>query len=155
MQNYIYYIKTPLGILKIYSDEKYITQINFVSRAGKQSENIPLVMKQCVNQLKQYFSGKRKEFDISVKFKGTEFQKSVWKNLKNIPYGETVSYSFIANKVGGKNFARAVGNANSKNKIPVIIPCHRVIGSDGKLIGYEGGLWRKRWLIMHELKHNT
>ena len=105
---------------------------------------------ECIKQLDEYFSGKRKMFDIDVILKGTEFQRKVWNALKDIPYGVTVSYALIAEKTGDRKAARAVGNANNKNPVSIIIPCHRVIGSNGSLTGYGGGLWRKKWLLEHE-----
>ena len=105
---------------------------------------------ECINQLDEYFSGERKIFHIDVILKGTEFQRKVWNTLKEIPYGVTVSYAMIAGKIGNKKAVRAVGNANNKNPVSIIIPCHRVIGSDGSLTGYGGGLWRKKWLLEHE-----
>lgn len=105
---------------------------------------------ECIKQLDEYFSGERKIFHIDVILKGTEFQRKVWNALKDIPYGVTVSYAVIAEKIGNKKAVRAVGNANNKNPMSIIIPCHRVIGSDGSLTGYGGGLWRKKWLLEHE-----
>lgn len=100
----------------------------------------------------EYFSGKRKKFDVSIVLEGTEFRKKVWKELMNIPYGETCSYKDIAIKIGNPKACRAVGGANNKNKIPIIIPCHRVIGTGGKLVGYAGGLHIKELLLENERK---
>lgn len=108
---------------------------------------------ECIKQLGEYFSGEHKIFHIDVILKGTEFQRKVWNTLKEIPYGVTVSYAMVAEKTGNRKAARAVGNANNKNPVSIIIPCHRVIGSDGSLTGYGGGLWRKKWLLEHEDAH--
>ncbi|MFH1194736.1 MAG: methylated-DNA--[protein]-cysteine S-methyltransferase, partial [bacterium] len=105
-----------------------------------------------VSQLKKYFEGKLKKFDLPLDMQGTDFQINVWNELLNIPFGETKSYMEIAELVGDKKSIRAVGKANGDNKIAIVIPCHRVIGSDGKLTGYAGGLWRKKWLLDHEKK---
>jgi O-6-methylguanine DNA methyltransferase len=108
------------------------------------------VLKEVEKQAMEYFHGKRKVFNLLLDQKGTPFEQSVWKELMNIPYGETRSYGEIAAKLGKPGASRAVGRANGANCIPIIVPCHRVIDSNGKLHGYGGGLWRKRWLLEHE-----
>lgn len=143
------YIKTPIGILKILSIEHLIYSISFVEEQ-KNNENRTDIISNCIEQLEQYFAGNRKEFDIPVKLEGTFFQQTVWELLMKIPFGKTSTYKKIANKIGNPYSVRAVGSANAKNKIPIIIPCHRVIGSKGTLTGYAGGLWRKEWLLEHE-----
>jgi AraC family transcriptional regulator of adaptative response/methylated-DNA-[protein]-cysteine methyltransferase len=105
-------------------------------------------------QLKEYFRGKRKKFTIKLVTPGSEFQQTVWKELRNIPYGETISYHEQAAALDNKGATRAVGHANASNRIAIVIPCHRVIGADGALVGYGGGLARKRWLLNHERKHS-
>jgi AraC family transcriptional regulator of adaptative response/methylated-DNA-[protein]-cysteine methyltransferase len=105
-------------------------------------------------QLKEYFRGKRKEFSLSLITPGTDFQQTVWNHLKKIPYGSTISYLEQAEQLENKKAARAVASANGANRVAIIIPCHRVIGSDGTLIGYGGGLERKKWLIDHEKKYS-
>ena len=115
-----------------------------------ESTFIPTVLKKCVFQLQQYFDGNRKEFDLKLNPKGTEFQKRVWSQLQAIPYGKTTSYLEFSKQLGDAKAIRAVANANSKNPIGIVIPCHRVIGSDGRLTGYAGGLHRKKWLLEHE-----
>ena len=105
-------------------------------------------------QLKEYFNGKRKEFSLSLLTQGTEFQKSVWQSLQKIPYGKTISYLEHAKMINNPEATRAVAHANGENRVAIVIPCHRVIGSDGNLVGYGGGLERKRWLIDHEKKHS-
>jgi len=107
-------------------------------------------VKECFKQLSEYFKGQRQEFFLNLEPMGTDFQKSVWRQLAKIPYGKTTSYGKIADVIGNPSAGRAVGSANGKNPIAIIIPCHRVIGSDGSLTGYGGGLWRKEWLIGFE-----
>jgi methylated-DNA-[protein]-cysteine S-methyltransferase len=107
-------------------------------------------LRNAIKQLGEYFEGKRKEFDIPISSAGTPFQQVVWEKLREIPYGETITYGELAQQIGDPDAARAVGTANGANPISVIIPCHRVIGGTGKLVGYAGGLWRKQWLLEHE-----
>jgi methylated-DNA-[protein]-cysteine S-methyltransferase len=102
--------------------------------------------------LEEYFKGTRREFDLKLRIEGTDFQRRVWDSLCGIPYGCTASYGEIAAIIGNPKASRAVGNANNRNRIPIIIPCHRVVGCNGKLTGYAGGLWRKEWLLSHEKK---
>jgi len=152
---YITYLKSPIGQLKIIADEESINSILFVfGDTEMESENSNKVLEICKQQLNEYFAGERKEFDVKINQKGTEFQQKVWNELIKIPHGKTVSYNYIAERVGGKNMMRAVGSANGKNQISIIAPCHRVIGSDGKLTGYAGGMWRKEWLLKHEDKYS-
>jgi methylated-DNA-[protein]-cysteine S-methyltransferase len=114
-------------------------------------ENKPAgIVKNCFDQLKEYFEGKRKIFSIDLDFEGTDFQKKVWNELLKIPFGQTISYLELSRRIGDVKAIRAVGNANGKNPVSIIVPCHRVIGTSGKLIGYGGGLWRKRWLLEFE-----
>lgn len=148
---FVTYLKSPTGEIKITADEEFVNSILFVfDDTEMEEENLNSVLKECKVQLSQYFSGKRKEFDIPIKQEGTEFQKKVWDELLKIPYGKTVSYNFIAESLGDKKSIRAVGAANGKNQISILVPCHRVMGSDGSLTGYAGGLWRKKWLLNHE-----
>lgn len=145
------YLKSPIGPIEVkYSDNGIVSlyfvddnEINYTIHAANDS----------IVQLEQYFSGDRKTFDLDLDLSGTAFQKSVWIELLNIPFGETESYINIAKKLGNPNKLRAVGNANGKNPVSIIVPCHRVIGADGKLVGYGGGLWRKKWLLEHEQKY--
>ena len=113
-------------------------------------ENLPKCLLDCKKQIEEYFKGDRLEFDIDLAPEGTDFQQRVWDELLKIPFGEKRSYLYIAEALGDKNSTRAVGNANGKNKVSIIIPCHRVVGSNGKLTGYAGGVWRKEWLLRHE-----
>lgn len=151
-QTFTTYFKSPIGVIKIRATENGITHLDFVERAGKGDTLLPACLKNCVMQLAEYFSGKRRDFKLSLETKGTDFQKKVWDKLAEIPYGETLSYGEIAARVKNHKASRAVGLANNKNQIAIVIPCHRVIGADGSLTGYAGGLWRKEWLLRHEGK---
>ena len=148
---YVTYLRSPIGQIKLTGDKTSLNSILFVfNDTEMEQENPNSILIDCKSQLSEYFSGKRKEFNIPIKQNGTEFQQKVWNELMKIPYGETVSYNFIAEALGDKNSIRAVGAANGKNQISIIIPCHRVIGINGSLTGYAGGLWRKKWLLSHE-----
>lgn len=114
---------------------------------------MPPVLIQCIEQLIQYFHGERRVFELVLNQEGTSFQQEVWSLLLTIPYGKTISYLDLARKTGDPKATRAVASANGRNNIAIIIPCHRVIGSNRDLIGYGGGLWRKRWLLEHEMKY--
>jgi len=157
---YIKYIDSPLKTIEISSTETHIVSIMFKdaekvpSPQRKETEEIPQLLNQCIHQLEEYFEGKRKEFDLPLQQEGTDFQQKVWNELLNIPFGQTISYVDLAKKLGDKNSIRAVASANSKNKLTIIIPCHRVIGSNGKMVGYGGDLWRKKWLLNHELDNS-
>ena len=150
MQKYRAYYKSPLGPVEIVGGPDSILELNFVEDMLPGDTELTFCVKECVKQMDEYFKGRRKEFFLNLKPRGTEFQRSVWRRLENIPYGETVSYSEIAKGIDRPNAYRAVGSANGRNPIALVIPCHRVIGSDGSLTGYGGGLWRKRWLIGFE-----
>nr|WP_315141556.1 methylated-DNA--[protein]-cysteine S-methyltransferase [uncultured Flavobacterium sp.] len=139
-------IKTPLGITTIMGDENGIS----VSDEGEISEQIPAVLQEAVSQLMAYFEGKRTTFDFKLNPKGTDFQQKVWNGLLEIPFGKTMSYLELSKKLGDVKAIRAVASANGKNPLWIVVPCHRVIGTDGSLTGYAGGLWRKKWLLEHE-----
>ena len=144
----IAYIKTPIGVIEIVGDGESITKLDlFEDKTYFENENLPQYILNCKKQLLQYFSGKRKTFDLKLKPKGTEFQLKVWNELLKIPYGETVSYSDIAKNIGKPKASRAVGNAVNKNPIFIIIPCHRVIGKSGSLVGFAYGLDKKEYLL--------
>jgi len=143
------YIKTPLGIAKIMGDENGISVIS-VSDEGMISSIIPSILKESVSQLNDYFEGKRNDFTFKLNPSGTEFQQKVWKGLLEIPFGKTMSYMELSKKLGDVKAIRAVASANGKNPLWIVVPCHRVIGTDGSLTGYAGGLWRKKWLLEHE-----
>ncbi|CDF57399.1 methylated-DNA--[protein]-cysteine S-methyltransferase [Thermobrachium celere] len=149
---YISFYDSPIGLIKISANERAIVSLDFVYKKSKEKENE--IIKACKKQLDEYFKGTRKEFDIDIEIEGTEFQKMVWRELKKIPYGQKRSYKDIAIAIGNEKAVRAIGGANNKNKIAIIIPCHRVVGSDGSLTGYAGGLWRKQWLLEHEEKYS-
>jgi len=147
----IAYYNSPLGILKISADEKGIKEIDFVKKGIKSTQNSSSeIIDQCIRQLDEYFQGKRETFELKLNPKGTEFQKRVWKELWEIPYGKTLSYGDIARRIKNQEAVRAVGQAIGRNPISIIIPCHRVIGGDGSLTGFASGLWRKEWLLKHE-----
>ncbi|MEP6806094.1 MAG: methylated-DNA--[protein]-cysteine S-methyltransferase [Flavobacterium sp.] len=145
------YINSPLGITKIVGDEDGIAVIS-VSDVGTElvTEEIPEVLKEAVLQLQEYFDKKRTDFDFKLNPKGTEFQQKVWKSLLEIPYGKTISYMDQTKKLGDVKAIRAVASANGKNPLWIVVPCHRVIGTNGSLTGYAGGLSRKKWLLEHE-----
>ncbi len=143
------FIQTPLGIAKIEGDENGISIIS-VTQEGDLSSEIPKNLKNSVTQLNEYFEGKREEFTFKLNPKGTEFQQKVWQELLKIPFGKTMSYLDLSKKLGDVKAIRAVASANGKNPLWIVVPCHRVIGTDGSLTGYAGGLWRKKWLLEHE-----
>ncbi len=142
-------IDTPLGIATLIGDATGIHEI-IVEDIGEVSDEIPNELQVAVNQLNEYFAGKRTNFDLPLKPKGTAFQQKVWQALLEIPFGKTMSYLELSKKLGDIKAIRAVAAANGKNPLWIIIPCHRVIGSDGSLTGYAGGLRRKEWLLRHE-----
>ncbi|MFC3418449.1 methylated-DNA--[protein]-cysteine S-methyltransferase [Salinicoccus hispanicus] len=151
----LYYMETPIGWLKIRSEADRIVELDHAAEAevveSNDYDSASLVIRQCASELREYFSGKRTHFDVHVKFTvGTPFQQKVWQRLSEIPYGETISYKALASDCGGPNHSRAVANANGRNPISIIIPCHRVIASDGTLGGYTGGLHKKRGLLQVE-----
>ena len=147
----IAFIETPVGILELKGDAEGLASVLFKDPENVMvSEKIPKELKETVNQLQEYFEGKRKEFNLILSPEGTDFQKKVWKQLEQIPFGKTTSYQQMANQLGDPKVIRAAASANGKNPISIIIPCHRVIGTDGSLTGYAGGLHRKKWLLEHE-----
>ncbi len=143
------FINSPLGITKIAGDENGIAVISVLSE-GKISTEIPSELQEAVTQLQDYFEGKRTDFDFKLNPKGTDFQQKVWQELLQIPFGKTMSYMDLSKKLGDVKAIRAVASANGKNPLWIVVPCHRVIGTDGSLTGYAGGLWRKKWLLEHE-----
>lgn len=143
-------IKTPLGACEITGDEAGISKIHVLDADAKPSTEIPAPLADAVQQLSEYFDGSRREFDFKLNPQGSDFQQSVWRELLNIPFGKTVSYMEITKKLGDVKAIRAVASANGKNPLWIVVPCHRVIGTDGSLTGYAGGLWRKKWLLEHE-----
>ena len=143
------YIQTPLGIAEIIGDENGVSSISVIDE-GTISTVIPFELQNAVKQLNEYFSGNRTSFDFKLNPKGTEFQQKVWKGLLQIPFGKTRTYLEQSKILGDVKAIRAVASANGKNPLCIVVPCHRVIGSDGSLTGYAGGLWRKKWLLEHE-----
>lgn len=149
---FLYYLESPVGFLQLQADNEFLLSLTFVEQAGTNSEYLPEVMRQSIAQLNEYFSGARHVFNLKLKPHGTDFQKKVWALVCEVTFGQTASYLDIARKTGSEKNARAVGMANGKNPIPIIIPCHRIIGTNKKLTGYAGGVERKRYLLSHELQ---
>ncbi|TDX49156.1 methylated-DNA--[protein]-cysteine S-methyltransferase [Orenia marismortui] len=149
LQNNVAYFDSPIGLLEIQSAQEEIISLEFIKERRYEEKLDPLLLKS-KKQLQAYFSGERREFDLPLRINGTRFQNKVWKELIRIPYGRTLSYKDVAVSIGNVNACRAVGNANNKNNIAIIIPCHRVVGSTGKIGGYGAGVWRKEWLLEHE-----
>lgn len=142
----------PIGLLQIRATGHGITHILFVDTQVEPARPNPLT-DQCKAQLKEYFQGLRQTFDVSLTPEGTAFQQKVWMQLRQVPYGKTCSYATISTGIGSPKSHRAVGAANGRNPLAIIVPCHRVIGSNGQLTGYAGGLARKQWLLTHEQAH--
>ncbi len=145
-------MQCPLGHLKISSSHAGIEEISFVDSSSDTNfvEGLPQCHVHCIDQLNRYFAGTLKQFDLLLNPQGTSFQQKVWNTLQLIPWGITWSYASLSKEIGDPKAVRAVGMANNKNPIAIVIPCHRVIGSDGKLVGYASGLSRKEWLLRHE-----
>ncbi|MEO9513010.1 MAG: methylated-DNA--[protein]-cysteine S-methyltransferase [Flavobacteriaceae bacterium] len=143
------YLQTPVGIAEFHGDENGLASVSVLNEKILNS-TIPEVLEDVVYQFKEYFEGNRENFDLKLNPEGTDFQKKVWKALCDIPYGKTVSYLELSKKLGDPKAIRAVAAANGKNPLWIVVPCHRVIGSNGDLVGYAGGLHRKKWLLEHE-----
>jgi methylated-DNA-[protein]-cysteine S-methyltransferase len=146
----IAYLSTEIGMIEIQGEDAVIRSVQFLD-SEVPTTSIPPTLTDSVRQLDEYFSGKRKTFELTFDPIGTDFQKRVWKELLKIDYGTTISYLELAIRLGDEKAVRAVGGANGKNPIAIMIPCHRVIGASGKLVGYGGGMERKGWLLKHEL----
>lgn len=144
------FINTPLGFTEIQGDENGISKIHVMNEDVEISTKIPKELKEAVLQLQDYFAGKRTTFTFPLNPSGTDFQKKVWQELLHIPFGKTCSYLELSKKLGDVKAIRAVASANGKNPLWIVVPCHRVIGTNGSLTGYAGGLWRKKWLLEHE-----
>ena len=154
------YYQSPVGILKISVKEGFINEIIFLEKEEESSFGEAFIsdedkdaFEKCRIQFDEYFAGKRKFFYLPMKQSGTAFQERVWNELIKIPFGKTLSYLQLSQKIGNVKSIRAVGTANGRNNLSIVVPCHRVIGSDGSLTGYAGGLWRKQWLLEHENKY--
>lgn len=145
---YVSYYESPIGYLRILSNGKAIKEIKFMDSDGPEDPDIHT--ESARTQLREYFDGLRDSFQLELAPEGTDFERSVWKQLLEIPNGNTCTYGDVAKKIGDSKASQAVGRANGKNPIAIVIPCHRVIGSDNKLTGYAGGLERKEWLLKHE-----
>lgn len=146
---YYGYYESPIGKIKIEVEGRSVIGVYFSDESSEENRNE--LVDECKKQLEEYFNGKRKSFDLNIKFvKGTEFQLKVWNALKEIPYGEKVTYKYIAEKINNPKAVRAVGGANNKNPISIIIPCHRVIGVNGKMVGYAEGIDKKEFLLKLE-----
>ena len=149
---------SPLGSIKIKISGLYINELTFIDEKEVQNKIIELsaegkkILQKCITQLDEYFSGERKIFDLPIQQKGTDFQQKVWNELVQIPFGKTISYMQLAQQLGNVKAIRAAASANGRNELCIVVPCHRVIGSDGSLTGYAGGLSRKKWLLDHESK---
>lgn len=155
------YYNSPLGVLEIKTTDEFVNSVLYINtwKGPTIAEgdvhitaNPSATTQQCINQLQEYFDGTRKEFSLKIQQSGTDFQLKVWDELFNINYGKTISYLELSKRIGNVKAIRAVGTTNGNNNINIIVPCHRVIGSNGSLIGYGGELWRKQWLLEHEGK---
>jgi methylated-DNA-[protein]-cysteine S-methyltransferase len=154
MNLYTAYYSSPVGPLKLQCSDKFIKAVSFVdTEITEAPTNGHKLLQTLARQLDEYFSGKRRQFHLPLNQDGTEFQMKVWELLSKIPYGKTISYNELARQYGDLKAIRAVASANGRNNLAIIVPCHRVIGSDKSLVGYGGGLWRKKWLLDHEAKH--
>lgn len=142
-------IDTPLGTAVIYGDENGIASIALVDEPQRPKPTPPQ-LSHAIDELTEYFSGSRTTFTFKTNLKGTDFQKKVWTQIQQIPTGKTISYAELSRQIGDEKAVRAVAAANAKNPLLIVVPCHRVIGKDGSLTGYAGGLWRKKWLLEHE-----
>jgi methylated-DNA-[protein]-cysteine S-methyltransferase len=153
MQTFTYY-RSPIGTVKITAGDRAVTAIAFVEgeECSPASGEVHPLAARCAGQLREYFEGRRTAFDFPVEQAGTAFQQRAWRELRSIPYGKTICYGEQALRMGNGKAMRAVGLANGKNQLSIVVPCHRVIGKDGALTGYAGGLWRKKWLLEHERK---
>ena len=149
---YEVYHHTPLGFAYITADDDYITKISIRDEEHEAQPVTSPLLQEAIKQLDEYFAGKRLIFDFPISQPGSDFQQSVWQNLLQIKYGATMSYAALSNQMRNPLAIRAIAAANGRNNLWVVVPCHRVIGSDGSLTGYAGGLWRKQWLLEHEAR---
>jgi len=146
------YYQTPVGVAKITEENGFISSIHILDGEYEITTPETDLLLNAVTQFDEYFAGKRLQFDLPFKQKGTEFQQRVWQYLERIPYGSTTSYAKLADEMEQPLAIRAIASANGKNNLWIAVPCHRVIGSNGSLTGYAGGLWRKQWLLQHEAR---
>lgn len=153
MNTEIAYLDSPIGLIKIKVEDGLITAVGFSEAKGdEETEGTSEVLKMAILQLEEYFAGTRLNFDFPFKQPGTPFQQSVWETLMQIDYGTTISYLQQSQRMGDPLAIRAIASSNGKNNMAIVVPCHRVIGSNGSLTGYAGGIWRKQWLLDHEAK---
>ncbi len=150
MEQHIAYTPSPLGAIKITANDHAVNSIVFVESEDEPATALTPLLQTCCVQLDEYFEKKRKTFDFPMSQSGTDFQQGVWRELMKIPHGETTTYGMQALRLGDAKAVRAVAAANGKNKLWIVVPCHRVVGKNGSLTGYAGGLWRKQWLLQHE-----
>lgn len=150
MKTYNACYNSEIGLIEVTGTEVGILSVSFIEEAGRKAATSHPCVEECLEQLDEYFRGTRTEFSVYLILQGTEFERQVWTQLTKISFGETVTYHDIAAAIGKPSASQAVGSANARNKIAIIVPCHRVLGSNGKLTGYAGGLWRKEWLLRHE-----
>jgi methylated-DNA-[protein]-cysteine S-methyltransferase len=148
---FIQYLDTPLGLLHIKATELHVKEASFVE-AVTDDERPSMTSRACARELEEYFKGERQQFSVELQPQGTVFQQKVWELLQQISFGHTESYLTLSKRLGDPKSIRAAASANGKNPLAILIPCHRVIGHDGKLVGYAGGLWRKKWLLEHEAR---
>ncbi len=147
------FISSPVGLLQIIEKDNCITAVQFAEGNSPEQTHIPTeLQQQCIHELQEYFNGQRLQFTFPMLQTGTHFQQRVWQQLQQIPFGKTISYMQLAIQLGDAKCIRAAGTANGKNNLAIVVPCHRVIGSNQSLIGYAGGLARKQWLLQHEAK---
>jgi methylated-DNA-[protein]-cysteine S-methyltransferase len=152
---YFTYYESPIGLIKIGGTDQFIAEVSFIDNKEQIEHGAPGIsdmIHQCTEELIEFFAGRRKVFTVPVHQEGTDFQKRVWSELLEIPFGKTISYLDLSKRLGDPKAIRAAASANGRNKIAIIVPCHRVIGSDKTLVGYSGGLWRKKWLLQQEFR---
>ena len=147
-------INSPIGFLKLVSDEHRLKSILFVNEDDEKSPLLPEILERAALHINEYFEGTRFRFSLDMEIDGSRFQQRVWKLIKLVDYGKTSTYGDIAKQMKSLGCSRAVGMANARNSLPIIIPCHRILGNDGKLVGYSGGLEKKKWLLVHEEKYS-
>lgn len=153
MNKFYGYYESPIGLIEIITDEDTVHEVRFVDKMQPETSQPP-ILAETIKQLDEYFQGTRKIFTVKLNLNGTEFQNKVWQALMTIPYGTSMTYKEIAAQVGNDKASRAVGGANNRNKLSILIPCHRVIGSNKKLVGYRWSVDRKEWLIQHEKRQS-
>ncbi|MDB5061619.1 MAG: methylated-DNA--[protein]-cysteine S-methyltransferase [Mucilaginibacter sp.] len=146
------YYRTPVGIAFIVAEDGYITKVSIRDEELEETTTDSPVLLEAIKQLREYFDGERKEFDLPIKQPGSDFQQEVWQQLLQIKYGSTITYLQQSQQMNNPLAIRAIAAANGRNNLWIVVPCHRVIGSNGSLTGYAGGLWRKKWLLEHEAR---